>query len=258
MSDPRYSAPEPGITRLSQSLIERCLRCGLRHELWLANQTPRTTVPMAIGSSVAAAAAEDCRKKRHVCELVEIAVAAYEQETAMCELIESKLEIGRGKDDSAAATRCYGTQVSPMITEVVQAEEVIVARIGADMELAGRPDVITKAGIGDLKTGQPWTQQRVDASRQLSAYSILYQAKYGGYPRRVWIDSLSRNRNGWHAQRLWSYRSAEDCRAYWEIMRRVQKSIQAGVALPAPEGAWWCSQSYCEFWSICPAVSKRR
>ncbi len=258
MSDPRYPAPEPGMTRLSQSMIERHLRCSLREELRKANPVRRTTVKMAVGSATAAAAKQDCIQKRSLSDLVEIAVTAYEEEIGLCELWESRLEIGRGKDDSAAATRCYGTEVSSQITDVVQTEDIIIARIGADMELAGRPDVITAMGIGDLKTGQPWTQRRTDASRQLSAYSILYKARFGGYPRRVWIDSLSHIRNEWHAERLWSYRSADDCRAYWEIMRRVKASIESGIALPAPEGAWWCSKAHCEFWPVCPAVSRRR
>ncbi len=34
-------------------------------------------------------------------------------------------------------------------------------------------------------------------------------------------------------------------------INQVHKAITAGIALPAPEGSWYCGPKYCEFWNIC-------
>ena len=261
MTEARYPGGEG--RRYSQSTVEQYLRCGLAHLYSTTTQHRRLTTRMAIGSAVAWGAQADARTKKATgggalppVDLIEISVAKYDEEIDGAEVPESKTSIIAARDDTAKAARTFALKVSPFIKGVVDAETGLVAKLGG-LELAGRPDYITVEGIGDLKTGQPWTTTRANSSRQLTAYGILHRAHYGAYPQRVWIDSVSRGRIGWTAERLWSHRTEEDYRAYWHILLAVDAGIQAGIALPAPEGAWWCSPVYCAHWNFCEAVNSR-
>jgi hypothetical protein len=254
MAAPVYPPPIPGIPRASQSTIERYLRCGVRHELELACPTRRATIPMLIGSGVDQGAAWDLRAKLEgwgvrptLGEVVEIAVAEYEAEAGESEVPEPRLEIERGKDDTAAAARAWGQQVSPQITAPIAVQEPLLAVLRG-VELVGTPDYLEALGVGDLKTGQPWTQERADRARQLSGYAILYRTRFRRWPDRVWIDSLSHYRGDWVFERLWSARSMADYAAFLQVMERAVRAMERGDALPAAEGAWWCSPRWCPWW----------
>lgn len=261
--DPRYPSAAAGTVRLSQSAIETYLRCGYRWEFDREAHNRRIrylTVPMAIGSAVARGAEVDNATKiaegrgAPTADIVEASVVAYERDTRGAEIPESKSAISGGKDDAAAAARAFAMHVSVAISDVVECESPIAASVGYNLELVGTPDYVTADGIGDLKTGQPWTEARVHASRQLTAYSILHAARYGALPRRVWIDSMYRTRSGWDYIRIPSDRTENSVNAYLAIVESVRANMAAGATLPAPEGAWWCSPRWCPHWDRCPAV----
>jgi hypothetical protein len=255
--------PPPGrLPRITQSQIESYLRCGVRY--FLEHECTRRvcTVRMAVGSGVAVGAWQDNRSKLArgiglpACEIVDASVAAYAEEIEESDCADSRLEQGQGEDLVANAAECYAREVAPKTTGILAAEEPMLAEMG-DLEVAGTPDVVTTAGIGDTKVGQPWTLERADRARQLSGYAILHWSRRGRLPSRVWIDSVSRSRSGWQATRWFSVRTEKDCTAFLETARKVREAINAGTALPAPEGAWWCSRKWCPWWTRCPHISRR-
>jgi len=265
VSAPKYPPSTSGLPRLQQSGLETYLRCGIRWALERETKHRHATVPMLVGSGVAGAAREDGRAKivtgagLTVGECVDVAVVEYETELETAEVPEPAAEVARGKDRVADAARCFAGESSPRIKQLVAVESPIVALVEGQFELAGTPDVIDADGVGELKTGQPWTQERVDRSRQLTLYGLLRQARHGEFPRRVWVESLSETRRGWSAERLWSSRAPEDYAALIYTVQRAAQAMAAGVTLPAPEGAWWCSAKWCPFWGRgCPAVPHDR
>jgi len=38
---------------------------------------------------------------------------------------------------------------------------------------------------------------------------------------------------------------------FFDAVNQVHRAIKAGVALPAPEGAWYCSKKWCGYWEQC-------
>jgi hypothetical protein len=250
------------VTRITQSKLETYLRCGIRWDFERQDPTRHATVRMLVGSGVAAGAAEDNHAKitrgspASLGTIIDAAVAGYDLDASESEVPEPKSEISRGRDDAAAAARCFGVQVSPALPGVIAAEAPMLAVLRG-VELAGTPDVVTEEGIGDGKVGQPWTQARADRSRQLSGYGILHRIHLGRFPRRLWIDSISFSRGEWRWERLWTARAEEDYSAFLEAMTRAAGAMQAGIALPAPEGAFWCSKAWCPHWGRCPAVGRR-
>ena len=257
--EPRY--PETDGFQISNSSLETFLRCHNLH--WLRQTIGRrvVTVPMAIGSAVAKAAMFDNMGKRgthspwSLPSLVDIAVNKYEEEVYNYEVQNAaRFDIENSVDDVSNATIRYLQDISPQIKEPLLFEEAVLADLGDGLHLVGTPDCVEPGLVRDLKTGQPWDQRRVDRSRQFTAYDILYEAKYGKSPERIAVDSLSRPKKGgrlWGAKTIWSSRCERDRVAFVETARRARKAIEAGSDLPAPEGAWWCSESHCEMWNVC-------
>lgn len=259
---PIYPPLEPGVFRLTQSDTETYLKCGIAYNLRREAKGRYATVRMMIGSGVAAGARDDnVARIAGSClplpEIIERSVTAYEREAEASDVRDTKLEVAEGKDSTADAARTYALGVAPKMDGVLAAEEPVIARFeGVEgLELAGTPDVVTKDGIGDLKVGRPWDDGDADKSRQLTAYGLLHRAKLGAYPRRQWIDNVARHRGNWIARRIYTYRDESDYAAYLETMKRVRAGIEAGVFLPAPEKAWYCSTNWCPFWGReCPVT----
>lgn len=256
MTEPRY----PGATtnfRISHSTLQTYLLCGVRWQFEQEERHRHATVAMLIGSATAAAAQLDNETKIEggtitLFDLVEYAVQEFENEAGESEVEASITELAAGKDDAAAASRAYGELVSPKVKPVL-AEEKVIALIDDDVELAGTLDVAEADAVRDLKTGRQWSHERVARSRQLTGYSMLFEARFGRLPSRVAIDSLSKDRRGWKAATLWSRRTERERLAFIETVRRAREGMARGVALPAPEGAWQCSAKWCPWWNRCTA-----
>jgi hypothetical protein len=249
--DRRYQDPAQGSTRISQSAIEKYLKCGVRYFLDREQPQRRTTVALALGTGVARAAEVALRAKQRgssvpLADICDLAVAEYDSAASSAE--DGSRAIALGRNDAARAAEEFGLRVEPTITEIVAVEEPVVVELATGLELAGTPDVITQAGVGDLKTGQPWTQDRADKARQLTAYSLLYYARQGALPSRVWIDSIGHTGRAWRAERLWSSRTEAQLRSYVEIVRRVCSAIAQGTAVPAAEASWFCSPRWCPYY----------
>jgi hypothetical protein len=261
MVEPQYPPPAPGVLRIRQSKLETYLRCGLRYQFEEEERTRFATVKMITGSAVDAAARLDNQDKAgggpglKLPDIMAAAADGYEEELKVSEIVDSNIEINQGKDHAVNAARVFALKVSPQLSSVVEAQKPIIGSV-MGVELAGTPDVITEVGVGDLKVGQPWRQERVDRSRQLTQYGLLHKARFGEYPRRVWIDSISQAKGSWIAERLWSSRGQQDYRAVLDVVDRAVKGMKAGIALPAAEGSWWCSKAWCPFYHRCPAVSR--
>jgi hypothetical protein len=264
MPAPKYPPVPAGTTRITTSTAEKYLGCGVLFELEKDATHRWATVAMAIGTAVSIGAEEDNRSKLRggegikLLDLVDASVEGYVREVEECEVPASKFELAQGKDDSAAAARAYGMQVSPNVQGILAAEEPIVAQVSEGFELAGKPDVFTCDGVGDTKVGRARTQEEADRSRQLSIGGLLYYTREGRFPRRVWFDSIAKGRNGYQATRLYSHRSGEDYARTLFLLDRVRQGIERGVFLPPPEfGAWRCSKTWCAHYGRdCPVTGK--
>jgi len=258
LMEPKYPPPTPGVFRITNTELNILLKCSLMWQLREERKSRRITVSMAIGSAVAAGAKLDNLTKMaegtpaRMSDLVDSAVEDYKQEVEESEVQESQVDRLEGLARIPAFMRIYGSRVSPHVTEVLAVEEPIVSTVG-DIEVAGTPDVITTHGIGDLKTGKPWNQERAHNSRQLTIYDILHLAKFGRASKMQWIDSIH---SAGHS-RYYTARTPEDHRRIYNVLKNAKKLKESGIALPAPEGSWYCSRKYCPYWDVCPVMGRK-
>jgi len=250
------------VDTISATELEEYLRCGLLYFLRRELKHRTTTPRLAIGNAVHEAQRHDLEHRMRgetlrIDELVAIGEDHLRAELAASETHD--LDRGRAIEDVYGATQVYATRVSPEL-QPIGVESALAASVSEGLAIVGTVDVLEERGLGDLKTGQPWSAQRVAASRQLTAYSILFRAAQGEYPRRLWIDSIWRRKSGgvtsWQYTRHRTTRTDEDRRAYLETVHRARAAINAGIALPAPEAAWYCSRTWCPVWSRCPAAPR--
>lgn len=269
MPAPKYPPRTPGVWRISQSELETYLRCGIRWQFEKEQKHRTATIPMVIGAAISELVKFDNEAKMNatrstlkLTEFHEVAQTAYERELRDSEVLGSGVEKENGRNDVHGAATGWLFLGSDKITDVVGAEKSMLCQID-DWELAGTADTITKDTVRDTKTGQPWNQDRVEKSRQLTGYSLLIRANFGSYPSRVAIDNVwrqprSKGSDGWGVRTFWDVREERDFIAFIDVAMRARKAMDAGVVLPAPEGAWWCSRKWCPFWSRCPAVAAGR
>ena len=256
----RYPENPTDDFRISHSSLQTFLWCPRRYRYQQEeHEQRRATIPMMIGTAVAAAAELDAEfkaageRRRFASTLVERAVFEYDLERERCDSGATPLALAAAVDEVASATMAFHRDISPSITNPILAEKAIIATIAPGIELAGRPDLIEPLVVRDLKTGQPWTQARANKSRQLTGYDLLHEARYGQPARRVAIDTVGRTARGWSGTTLWSYRTERDREAFVETVTCAVRAIKAGVDTPAPESAWYCSDDHCEFWKTCTA-----
>ena len=259
LMQPKYPPPTPGVFRITNTELNILLKCSLMWQLREDRKSRRITVNMAIGSAVAAGAKLDNLTKMaegtpaRMSDLVDSGVEAYKLEVEESEVQESHLEQIKGLSIIPQYMRLYGSRISPRVIEVLAVEEPIVSAVG-EIEIAGTPDVISTSGIGDLKTGKPWDQDRAHNSRQLTIYDILHIARFGKPSKLQWIDSLHSTGH----DRYYTVRTAEDHRRIYNVLLNAKRLKESGIALPAPEGSWYCSRKYCPYWDVCPVMGGKQ
>ncbi len=173
---------------------------------------------------------------------------------------------GRQKDVGIRLVRAHHAQVAPKIVpESVQEKFLIETDAGYD--LGGTIDFTEKSGvIGDTKTSR--TAYAPDAPKkalQPALYDFAYEAlrrkKSTGFRYDVLIKPSSRvsQRAGSEArvQEVRAELDQDDRRWLFETVGQVHKAIRAGVALPAPEGSWYCTKQWCGYWDRCKGSGSR-
>lgn len=128
---------------------------------------------------------------------------------------------------------------------------------GAEVPFVAYLDVETEDGIViDRKvTGQKWNQKKANHDIQATAY--LAARKVEGEPAREFsfhtmVRVKSPYAETWETQRTdarMDHFLVEILEAAKEISFRVEHDVWGY----APEGAWWCSETMCGYWTSCPA-----
>ena len=288
---PHFPDERPGVPRRSASQLFCFFECGERYRRKYVKMDTdgRQNMAAAVGIGCHEGAREDNAHKvaegsaMAPAEVVDVAVAAFEDEATHKELLNDKgkpasvPEATQGKDLTAGAAAKWCSDVtqhvSPELVEVAVVVEVkqdppvdgdgVPEEEPKVSELKGVIDCVTKAGtVRDLKTGRAkWSATRADTTIQLTTYGILVNGKLGFWPSAYVIDNLTYYKTkGWQQQTLVTSRQQADFTALMTAVDTMNRSIDAGVYPPtaAMTGHWRCSPKWCEFFTDCPYVEGYR
>ena len=143
--------------------------------------------------------------------------------------------------------------IKPLFVE----EKIMIRPQGWDVKIYGTLDLLTQDGrLIDLKTVSARKKPEVaHNSTQLSLYTMLPR-QYGVGVRSQEIQYLVFNRYKVSAEAHQTTREPADLEAALLKIQRAVSLIKAGIILPAPDGAWYCSPRWCQFYQLCPFVTK--
>ncbi len=162
---------------------------------------------------------------------------------------------GEQKDIGAKLTAIHCDSVAPKINPVTVQEKFSI-ELDEGFDIGGTLDLTDQEGrIRDTKTTsrQQAGNYSVSGSLQPAIYDFAYEVLKGKPSTGFTFDLLVKPTKTLPAEsRELTGKVTNDDRLWlFDAIKNMHKAIEAGVALPAPENAWWCSKDWCGYWSIC-------
>jgi CRISPR/Cas system-associated exonuclease Cas4 (RecB family) len=166
---------------------------------------------------------------------------------------------GKQKDIGAALTWIHHKHLAPGISpETVQ--ESFTIETDAGFALGGTMDLTELSGsVVDTKTSRvQYKPDAVSTSIQAVLYDFAYEVLRGKPAKEFRFDVLVKPTRTQTArvQQVASVITLDNREWLFETIHQVHRAIQGGVALPAPEGSWYCSPKWCGYWNQCKGKKK--
>lgn len=242
-------------------------RCGELYRRRVIEKEPLIpTIPLHKGSGVHGAAEINFRQKIEsfkdlpVAQIKDAAAAAFEErvkkEGAMLTTAEEGIGfarvIGTAKDRTVALAGLYADFVAPAHQPVLVEQDQRIA-LTDDLDLWVKLDLVnTRKEIVDYKTSKKsLNQAEVDQDLQYSLYALAQKALTKEDPGPIVVENLvDTGKNVKHNQVTTSRGMAHFQKAVKEINLFLD-ALKLGVFLPAPKGAWYCSEERCGYARTC-------
>lgn len=163
---------------------------------------------------------------------------------------------GRTIDQAVSAAETYHTVVAPAVAPLHLEKRLTIEVPGMRREVVLYPDVIEQNyAIRDTKTKlkSPGKDDAV-RSEQLALYSLGVRLEFGVQSPVQQLDHvvLLKRANKVVPQPVRN--DATDEARIANKMIQATAAIDAGVFPPAPDGAWWCTRKWCDYYTECPYV----
>lgn len=243
-----------------QSAIKDFLRCGKYYEYkYVLGTSSPATVAQTIGNVVDDAISHNLKQKIDSNtdltkeEISDAAVTSFNSLIFRTNWEDE--DRGEAKDMALALVSLHLEKIAPRI-EPESVQEKFTIETDAGYSLTGTIDYTDKRGfVGDTKTASRQTSSRHVITRALqpASYAYAYRILRGRDPTFFRFDVMLKPtaRRGPEYKSIQGKVMEEDLEHFFETVKAVDTAIRAGIALPAPETAWWCSQKYCPYFVTC-------
>ena len=158
---------------------------------------------------------------------------------------------GKTKDVGIALIKLHHTKVAPNIQPVTVQEEFNI-ETDEGYSIGGTFDLTDENGfIRDTKTSKTkYSDDAVETSIQAAVYDFAHEVKKGQKAKGFVFDVLKKTKVPDY-QEVVGQVSRHQQDMVLGAFTDMHKNIQTGRFMPAPEGAWWSSKSWCGYWSQC-------
>lgn len=241
--------------------------CGVQFERrHIRGEKLPPAAAMVVGTAVDAAVTTNLQAKIDTGELLsveqvsDIARDRLHREWSLSEIILGEGDsLDQSVDKSTALAELHARRLAPTIEPTHVDRRVTLELPGYDFELTGAIDIQTDEKIRDTKTGRAAPQQsQADTSLQLTMYDLFRQTADGETTGRVGLDVLwqtpAKKQNNLRV--IDSRRTAADHQALLERAAVMNRSIEAGIFVPANPDDWRCSPDWCGYFHTCPYARK--
>jgi len=171
---------------------------------------------------------------------------------------EREIEIGpektRGEaiDTAVSLSLLHYNELAPGFDPEFVEREFRIHLPNYDYDLIGGIDVQESGNLRDLKTaGKTPAKDAAERNLQLTIYAMAIAALDSKLPNMVTLDFLVKLKT----PKVVICESTRDKSDFHAVIKRVElasKIIRSGVYYPATDGAWWCSEKYCNYYDLCP------
>lgn len=242
-----------------QSQILMYLRCGKQwyFRYVLGIKTPPSAA-LTVGSSVDAAITRNLilKKERGTDSPLDEVLDTYSTDFDIRakETEWGEDDAGFQKDVGVQCVTAHHEQVAPQLKpETVQ--ETFVIETDAGFGVGGTIDLVETDGtVADSKTSKSkYDEDAVSRAIQPALYDFAYEALRGKPATAFRYDVMIKPTKTLPAriQQVRGKVTGDDRAWLFDTISEMHKAITAGIALPAPEGAWHCSPKWCGYWGIC-------
>jgi hypothetical protein len=250
-----------------QSALEMYLKCGMSYEFrFILGIICPPTAALTVGSSVDHAVTANLIEKVSTAkdmpleQVLDAYSGAFDLRATETEWDEDE-DPGKQKDMGAQLVRLHHEKLAPTIAPATVQEEFVI-ETDAGYDLGGTIDLTEHDDtIADTKTSK--TKYADDAaSRELqpALYDFAFEALKKRKAKQWRYDVLVKptKTKPPEAQQICAQITADDRAWLFRTVDQVHRGIQAGIALPAAKGAWWCSKGWCGYSRVCPKFQGSR
>lgn len=255
---------------LSASQLEMFAKCP---ESWRRRYLEKEIIPpklaMLKGTAVHAGAEKNMRQKIETHqdlpanEIIDAAVESFESNIKhdgfQLGPDEKKKDVDGYRNLVVEMATQHAAQQAPEYQPVAVEKKFRIELPDLNHDVVGVIDLVdTNGDVIDFKTaGRAMQQSDADSSTQLS----LYAAAQGDVDEvNVKLDILIEPtaRQPVRRQLVQAKRDRSDLPVIGRRISVISKTIDAGLFPPAAVGSWWCSESWCGYWSTCGYVNSER
>lgn len=249
-----------------QSEINMFLKCGkqweFRYERGIVTPpTAALTLGSAVDVSVTKNLAQKVSSKKDLSieEVLETYSSDFDKRAPST--VWDGEDVGKQKDMGTQMIRLYHERVAPNVRPATVQEKFVI-ELDAPYNIGGTIDLTEEDRIvADTKTSKnKYADDAVSRALQPAIYDFAYEALRGVKAKAFRYDVLIKPTAKKPAElQQVSARVTEADRIHlFDTINNVHTAIEAGVAMPAPEGAWWCSKDWCGYWSMCKGKGARK
>lgn len=247
-----------------QSELQTFLKCGKQWEFRYVQKikTPPKAA-LTIGSSVDAGVTRNLIQK--VKSKTDMALSdVLDVYSADFDIRKTETEFdgddpGQVKDIGASLLTVHHNEIAPLI-QPKTVQEKFTIELDSGFNIGGTIDLTEEDGtVADTKTSKTkYAEDSIHRALQPAIYDFAAYTLTGVKPKAFRYDVLIKPTKtiGPRIQRVVGQVTEDDHIWFFDAVTNMHKAIQAGIALPAPEGAWWCSKDWCGYWDRCKGAKK--
>lgn len=248
----------------SASQVSTYLKCGKQWEFrYIDGLILPPKAALTVGGSVDTAVTENLCHKVDTGEILSDAdvldIYSDDFEKRAIDTEWGKDDKGVQKDMGAQLVSTHNKNLAPKINPIA-VQESFVIETDAGYDLRGFMDIIEDdKTIVDTKTSKnKYAENAVTRNLQAAMYDFAFEATRGEKAKGFRFDVLKKPTKTKPAEVQQVDGKVTDSDKEWlfENINQVNTAIDAGIAMPAPDGAWWCSKDWCGFYNLCKGKNK--
>lgn len=247
-----------------QSEVQTFLKCGKQWEFryLLGIRTPPKAA-LTVGSSVDAGVTRNLvqkitsKKDLSVTEVLDVYSTDFDLRKDETDWEDENP--GAIKDMGASLVRAHHEKLAPQI-QPKTVQEKFVIELDGGFDVGGTIDLTEEDGtVADTKTSKnKYAEDSIHRALQPAIYDFASMVLTGKKPKAFRYDVIIKptKTKGPEIQQVTGQVTEDDHAWFFNAVSNMDKAIKAGIALPAPEGAWWCSKDWCGYWDKCKGAKK--